>query len=68
MDQTVIGAGCGSTCLEEHKLLMNADNTFQWEADWLNKTNSYVCQSKCPRFYRWFPKMLKCLKVYEEPK
>ena len=67
-DTCLLGAGCGESCFEGSKLLMNSANNFQWEADIANASYPYICQAFCPRFYRWFPLVKKCLKVYEELK
>lgn len=68
----VANIGCiGSSCSNEYAL--TAAGIFDesqgkliiyWNA--MNKDNKmpYICQSKCPRYYQWFPSIKKCVGTF----
>ena len=61
---TLAGSGCGLQCLATSKLTMVASRDYNWVAtNTFNETRPYICQSTCPRTYKWYPRVKKCLKI-----
>ena len=63
--------GCIPSCTSEHALSLRSfydsgkDQMFLfWNAHKREKILPYICQSKCPRGYEWFPGLKKCIGVY----
>ena len=52
-------------CTDNYGLTLNAKNRFKWTAVDKSSEYPYICQSQCGVGYKWFPRVKKCLKLYD---